>query len=108
MTSQTVKVIGAVDGHQTSMDFFPCGKVARVMVSQRHEQDIKGLNIPIFNVFYDDLENYPENDGNIYIVSRVFIDTVKDFRLDVDHLVTPNDLIRDSNGDIIRCRSFAR
>jgi len=78
----------------------PSGDIARVSMDS---EQIAGGDIPICAVSFGEIENLPApTEGTIFIVSSMVAQAA--LRPDV---VAPHDLVRDSQGRIIGCKSFA-
>lgn len=61
-----------------------------------------------FDSSYGDIVNYPEDDGYIYVVSRVFIIACKKAGMGTSHLRSPGILIRDDENKVIGAKGLAR
>ena len=82
--------------------FLPDGAPARCTQSTNVIDSING--IPITETFFGEVVDVPsQKDGIYYIVSRLVLSACPD-RTD---LLVPNELVRDENGNIIGCSSFA-
>lgn len=64
------------------------------------------VDIPVVDVAYGHIENLPpKNPGVVYVVSIL---VAQNASYDRDDLLTPFDLIRNVDGDILGCRKLAR
>lgn len=96
--------------------FPPSGTVARVARQSRHLRDIETPQgtIPLYEAVYGDVvdlptpDPYPEtNDPDTYyIVSRMVVDALGPSDIDISDLLTPGELVRDDQGNIIGCRGL--
>jgi len=100
-----------VDAEGNVLATFPSEGAIRVKSNQTlighatydDQEDMQG--IPVFATEFGDIDNLPsKQDDTVYIVSRI----VKSACPERDDLVVPNELVRDSNGNIIGCQSFSR
>ena len=65
--------------------------------------NVNGINIT--STVFGDVTDLPDEKPNtFFIVSRLVLNACKGTRSD---LLVPNELIRDDNGNIIGCKSFA-
>lgn len=63
----------------------------------------KEIRVPITRTLFGKAKNLPPNKTNIVlIVSRLVLDQV-----DREDMVTPEDIVRDDDSNIIGCKSFA-
>ena len=90
----------------------PSGTVARCKVDRKEVdsfilEDIDGwdITVPITSARFGEVEGLPEpQEGTIYIVSNLVAQAVPD-REDV---FFPDDIVRDSQGNIIGCRALGK
>lgn len=89
----------------------PSGTVARCKVDREEidsiiaEIDDWGITIPITSAKFGEVEGLPEpQEGTIYITSQLVAQAVSD-RKDV---FFPDDVVRDSQGNIIGCRALGK
>jgi hypothetical protein len=104
LTAHPVRVLGQDGGE---LIVFPSEGEARVQQStvRNGNVEIDELDIPVRAIEYGEPSGLPESEvGVTYIVSRVTAQAAAD-RSD---LVFPDDEVRDSDGQIIGCRSLAR
>lgn len=83
------------------------GEIPRCSVNRREVEkvEINGLEIPITQVEFGEVENLPEPKDNVfYIVSRAIAEALPN-RTD---LLIPDDTIRDEQGRIVGCKSLCR
>ena len=101
LTPHPVSVISP-DG---SMRIFPpSGTVARVESTAIQVDTISG--IPVMSVKFNALQNLPDPEpGTVFIVSAITAQAAK--QAGRSDCVIVNDAVRDSDGRIIGCRSFA-
>ena len=81
----------------------PSGQIARVNTSYKRNYNAGGIDI--YNCVYGDLNGLPEpQDFTLYIVSGV----VKSAVPNREDVLSPGELIRDSNGKPIGCNGLRR
>ena len=79
----------------------PSGQVARVTTSYNKVNTVAGIDV--YSCVYGNVDGLPEpQDGKIFVVSGVVKSAVPD-RLDV---MSPGELIRDSDGKPIGCNGL--
>lgn len=77
-------------------------KPAVVGTSKVLQGHIKGM--PLYKTKYEDISGLPEKEPHVYyIVSSV----VAHAAIDRDDLLVPSDLVRNSSGLVIGCKSFS-
>lgn len=84
----------------------PSGTVARVSVSRQviwKAETEGGFGIPIFVPSFGNVENLPEPHNNTYFIVSTLVRTALPHRLD---LISPGNLVRDDNGNVIGCDGF--
>ena len=96
--------ITVVDADNNVILALPKGEVVpRLSQSTKKVAMIKG--IPITETTFGETQDLPApNKGVFLVVSRLVLSA----NLDRTDLLVPNDLARDSNGNIVGCKSFAR
>ena len=83
--------------------FSPSGTVARCTQKTVVIGAVNG--IPLTQTSFGVVVDLPQpQKDTIFIVSRLVLTACKGVR---DDLIVPNDLVRDDNGNIIGCKSFA-
>ena len=66
---------------------------------------VNGVDIPLTKTLFGETKNLPdEQEGVLLVVSRIVL-SANAHRRD---MVVPNDIVRDINGRIIGCKSFAK
>ena len=99
MTPHTVNMVSE-DGTKIA-DFVSEGEI-RLTQESKQIGTING--VPLTQTFFGDVQGLPEEkEGTFYIVSRLVL-TACPNRKD---LLVPNDIVRDSQGRVIGCKSFA-
>lgn len=81
----------------------PSNGVARLKVSVVWETDIGG--VPISRCEFGEPENLPEQQTGIFLIVSQLVKAALPQRTD---LLVPAELVRDSDGRIIGCRSLSR
>jgi hypothetical protein len=89
----------------------PSGIIARV---EQKEELLGNVNfVPLFRVFYGEIQNLPEPQENtVYIVSQLVLQALKEKRESRSDIIAPNTgpseygAVRDHTGRIIGVRSF--
>ena len=100
LTAHNVNIVCDNGGVKT---FKPSGTVARCSQKTIVIGNVDG--IPLTHTTFGDVVDLPDKKiDTIYIVSRLVLTACKGIR---DDLVVPNDLVRDDQGNIIGCKSFA-
>ena len=83
--------------------FEPSGTVARCTQTTTQIGCVNG--IPLTQTSFGVVVDLPQpQEDTIFIVSRLVLNACKGVR---DDLIVPNDLVRDNQGNIIGCKSFA-
>lgn len=78
--------------------------VPRLIENKSDYLEDNNYPVPLFTKKFGKIENLPNPIlGTIFIVSKFVLDAAPDNRTD---LVSPGDLVRDSNGNILGCTSF--
>lgn len=106
LTPHKVTLCGE-DG-ETIAVFEPAGTPARCATTTRTVDSITlptGDSVPVKRTVFGEVVGLPESDPDtILIVSAIVASAVKGTR---DDCVVPNDAVRDGDGRIVGCRSFA-
>lgn len=85
----------------------PSSGLLRCKVESKLQEAIDGLQIYRNTYSFEDV--LPEEEqGTYYIVSSIVANAVKELKLDRDDIIVVNDSVRDENGRIVGCKSFAR
>lgn len=101
LTPHTINVLNAAGAR--AFDILPSGEVARCAV---YREPVKILNgIPVNKTVFGEVENLPDPEPNTYYIVSALVANAIEGREDV---LIPDDTVRDSEGRIIGCRSFAR
>ena len=98
LTPHVVRVLKQ-DG--SFMKIEPCGIVPRLSA-----QSVKvgtNLDVPIFKTVFGETKDLPNKRDNILLIVSAMVRTANPTR---DDLVSPKELIRDDNGNIIGCEGF--
>ncbi len=112
LTPHAVTVLG--DNNEVLNVIPPSGVVARCVEQIKPMGDV--LGVPLFEKGFGAIEGLPEETSEAaYIVSAIVASAAAKAIADVDgwtklsdyHLFIPNDLVRDDQGRILGCRSFA-
>ena len=83
--------------------FSPSGTVARCTQTTTQIGCVNG--IPLTQTSFGVVVDLPQpQEDTIFIVSRLVLNACKGVR---DDLIVPNDIVRDEQGNIIGCKSFA-
>ena len=103
LTPHVVHVFDAAADHPNLIDSFePSGQVARVSSTSTQVDVINGIGLN--RVVYAQVQGLPEPDvGSLFIVSAM----VRAACPDRKDLVSPGELLRDSDGVPFGCRGFA-
>jgi hypothetical protein len=97
LTPHNITVIG----DKESLIIPPAGKVARVISQSIQTGTVD--NVPIFATTFGDIQDLPEpQDNDFFIVSAMVRSALPD-RKDI---LSPGDLVRDHNGNVIGCRGL--
>ena len=95
--------VNIVKNNGDVVTFSPYGTVARCTQTTTQIGDANG--IPLTQTSFGVVVDLPQpQKDTIFIVSRLVLNACKGVR---DDLVVPNDLVRDDQGNIIGCKSFA-
>ena len=88
----------------TGAEIKPSGTIARVKTSTTKVGEHDGC--PIFTSTFGEIEGLPDPKPNtLYIVSALAFNAIPKHRLDV---VSPGNVQRDQNGNIVGCFGFRR
>ena len=99
----TAHDVNVVCSNGDVITFSPSGTVARCTQTTTQIGCVNGIPLTQTSfVFVLDLPQVQKD--TIFIVSRLVLNACKGVR---DDLIVPNDLVRDDNGNIIGCKSFA-
>lgn len=96
-TPHEIKIKNAETGEFNSIS--PSGIVCRVSTKSEKTGSVNGIEI--FNTVFGEVENPPEKDGNIYIVSAICKAELKN--QGHCNVFSPSQLIRDGGGNVIGC-----
>ena len=100
LTPHDVSFIG--DDGSTIITVRPSGQLARVS-AQTVRTGVFINGIPVTRTMYGEVEGLPEpKDGTVYIVSSLVAQRCPER----DDVFIPNESVRNSEGNIIGCRSF--
>ena len=100
LTAHDVNIVCDNGGVKT---FKPSGTVARCTQTTTKIGCVNG--IPLTQTSFGVVVDLPQpQEDTIFIVSRLVLNACKGVR---DDLIVPNDLVRDNQGNIIGCKSFA-
>lgn len=100
LTPHEIKVL---DAGNNLLHVIPSAGLARCQVTRQQVGNVNG--IPVNRTVFGEVEGLPEQqDDIIYVVSAIVAQAVKNR----DDVVIPDDAVRDEQGRIIGCRSFAR
>lgn len=99
----TPHIVSIVKDNGEIVNYPPSGVVARIFINYVKKYRINGIDV--VEPIYGDVIDLPSpKRGTTYIVSRMVLETARK-RWD---LVTPQELVRDSNGVIIGAKYFTR
>jgi len=106
--NMTPHVINIIKYDGEVMEIPPSGEVARIEVRRHQVGTINGIEI--FETEYWDYRNYPPPYGHNkgYIVSRMFIEAMKEKAWCTDHLYAPGELVRNEEGIVIGCEGLSK
>ncbi len=94
-------------GEDTKVTIPPSGGVVRL----KEEKELLGIQVagfPVYKKSFSEVSGLPENleKGDVLIVSGIVAEAVKENVPDSVLVVVPNELIRDTEGNIIGAKSF--
>ncbi len=106
LTPHTINVVVVGEEGDVVASFPASGQEARVATTRElsHNLDADGVGIPVFRTGYGEIEGLPAPEaGTIFVVSGLVAAAT-----DRDDVVSPGELVRNSEGQPIGCRGFSR
>lgn len=105
--NKTPHTINLMDENLNEILNLPSEGEARATTKNVRTGEVNGT--PIFAVEYGEPTGLPEPiENTFYVVSRITAESAKAYGRTTEDLLLTNDLVRDEQGRIVGCKSFAQ